>query len=151
MQVLLRAVKGEWIGLTWLLSPGESIIGRAGGCHIRLMQKELSRRHCRLSVSREGILLSDLVSRNRTGLNGTWVLAELPLRNHDSISVCNTTFHVQILISDGIDLNDFDRVPYDEPAPSSVGPLACEDLLAAAGLTRDEFMRLIEEDRLRVV
>lgn len=47
------------------------VIGRGSDCNLRLSAPQVSRRHCFLRVSREGVSISDLDSSNGTWVNGT--------------------------------------------------------------------------------
>ena len=57
------------LGRQWLLEDGEAIIGRAMTSHVFVDDPSVSRAHTRLSVVRDGILITDLQSSNRTELN----------------------------------------------------------------------------------
>ena len=54
------------LGRQWLLEDGEAIIGRAMTSHVFVDDPSVSRAHTRLSVVRDGILITDLQSSNRT-------------------------------------------------------------------------------------
>jgi two-component system cell cycle response regulator len=57
------------IGRQWLLDDGEAIIGRAMTSHVFIDDRSVSRAHTRLAVVREGVLITDLQSANRTEVN----------------------------------------------------------------------------------
>ncbi len=69
----LRVVSGPDAGLTVPLTPGEHVIGRHGT--VRLDDRDVSRRHCKLMVAGDGatFTLCDLESRNGTGLDGAGI------------------------------------------------------------------------------
>lgn len=146
MQVLLRVVKGERFGRTWLLPTGDYVIGRSPSCQIQLKEYAVSRHHCRLRVTKEGLSICDLGSRNKTGVTNYWVTDERPLKDGDSIFVCSTSFQVQLFNGDLLNLSDLVHLPCDET--DDFGPVAHEDLLAAAGLNRAVYLALIEQARL---
>jgi pSer/pThr/pTyr-binding forkhead associated (FHA) protein len=74
----------------------EAVIGRAAGCSVRIPSSQVSRRHCRLRVSGEGVTVEDLGSVNGTYLNGELVTGEPALTSGDQLSVGPVTFLVQL-------------------------------------------------------
>jgi Inner membrane component of T3SS, cytoplasmic domain len=66
---------------------GEVLIGRDEGCQIRLASSEVSRHHCVLKPTPEGIVARDLDSRNGTFLNETLMEDETLLKPGDIIRV----------------------------------------------------------------
>lgn len=129
LQVVLRVVRGHLLGKLWLLPPGKFVIGRAAECQIRLAVSAVSRRHCILCVTEKGASVRDLGSRNRTGLNGQTIQAERQLNHGDSLSVCGTTFAVQISLINAYDLFDPENVSYDDFDGTMSGPPAFTNLL----------------------
>jgi hypothetical protein len=53
-----------------VLRPGTTVIGRSAGCRIVLDDQGVSRRHARLEVSEESLVLEDLGSANGVLVNG---------------------------------------------------------------------------------
>ena len=51
------------------LKPGDNIIGRDSSCDIQLRDFSVSKRHCVVSISEEGVLATDLGSTNHTFVN----------------------------------------------------------------------------------
>src|ERR1700754_3595263 len=49
------------------------VIGRSRGCDLVLRDDSVSRRHVRLTVEEDHIVITDLGSTNGTFLNGRWV------------------------------------------------------------------------------
>lgn len=62
----ISVVGGEQDGALYLPSAGDSLIGRDRSCRIRLLDKEVSRRHAMLRPCPEGIEIEDLGSANGT-------------------------------------------------------------------------------------
>lgn len=48
----------------------DTIIGRGAGCNLRIASNEVSREHCKISVTDNGVLVRDLGSSNGTFVNG---------------------------------------------------------------------------------
>ncbi len=61
---------GPRSGLTYVLGPGNTIVGRSGDCQIFLADVTVSREHARFSVDANGLSMTDLGSTNGTYVNG---------------------------------------------------------------------------------
>lgn len=70
-----------------LPSEGEVIIGRDELCQIRLASSDVSRHHCVLKMTAEGIVARDLDSRNGTYLNETLMEEETLLKPGDVLRI----------------------------------------------------------------
>ena len=70
-----------------LPSEGEVIIGRDELCQIRLASSDVSRHHCVLKMTAEGIVARDLDSRNGTYLNETLMEEETLLKPGDMLRI----------------------------------------------------------------
>ncbi len=66
---------------------GEVLIGRDEACQIRLASSEVSRHHCVLKLTPEGIVARDLDSRNGTYLNESLMEDETLLKPGDILRV----------------------------------------------------------------
>jgi S-DNA-T family DNA segregation ATPase FtsK/SpoIIIE len=66
----LRVVGGPGSGGVHRLSPGTVRIGRDAACGVRLDDPDVSRRHCRLTVTHTGGSVADLGSTNGTFVDG---------------------------------------------------------------------------------
>jgi pSer/pThr/pTyr-binding forkhead associated (FHA) protein len=66
---------------------GELLIGRDESCQIRLASSEVSRHHCVLKPTPDGILARDLDSRNGTYLNETLMEDETLLKPGDILRI----------------------------------------------------------------
>ncbi|MCH8830076.1 MAG: FHA domain-containing protein [Planctomycetes bacterium] len=63
-------LSGKHSGKRLTLSGEEAVIGRDDDCQVRLTSQEISRRHCRIVMTGETIVVTDLGSRNGTKVNG---------------------------------------------------------------------------------
>jgi hypothetical protein len=70
-----------------LPSEGEIIIGRDEECQIRLASSDVSRHHCVLRVTPDGIIARDLDSRNGTYLNESLMEEETLLKPGDTLRI----------------------------------------------------------------
>lgn len=70
-----------------LPSEGEVIIGRDELCQIRLASSDVSRHHCILKITPEGIVARDLDSRNGTYLNESLMEEETLLKPGDTLRI----------------------------------------------------------------
>lgn len=66
---------------------GEVIIGRDESCQIRLASSDVSRHHCVLRSTPEGLIARDLDSRNGTYLNETLMEEETLLKPGDVLRI----------------------------------------------------------------
>jgi hypothetical protein len=66
---------------------GEVLIGRDEACQIRLASSEVSRHHCVLKMTPEGIVARDLDSRNGTFLNEVLMEDETLLKPGDILRI----------------------------------------------------------------
>ncbi len=83
---LLIAQAGLLNGQRWSLR-GSLVIGRDPACEIVIPDRQVSRRHARISVTHQGILLEDLGSKNGTHCNGMRVDEPVHLNDGDSVQV----------------------------------------------------------------
>jgi pSer/pThr/pTyr-binding forkhead associated (FHA) protein len=70
-----------------LPSEGEVVIGRDESCQIRLASSDVSRHHCVLKMTPDGVLARDLDSRNGTYLNETLMEEETLLKPGDILRI----------------------------------------------------------------
>lgn len=70
-----------------LPSEGEVIIGRDELCQIRLASSDVSRHHCVLRMTPDGVVARDLDSRNGTYLNETLMEEETLLKPGDTLRI----------------------------------------------------------------
>jgi predicted component of type VI protein secretion system len=96
MRVKLLVVRGQPQGKRLAFPPGEFLIGRGSECHIRPDHAWVSRQHCQLLVTEDGVSIRDLGSTNGTLVNGTRILGEQRLKAGDRLQVGPLTFEVQL-------------------------------------------------------
>jgi diguanylate cyclase (GGDEF)-like protein len=86
-RALLVVLAGPQMGEMHVLPHGEvRVIGRKQGCDIRLDDDGVSRRHCSVQVTDEGLLLRDLQSANGTYVAGERI-AERVLKDGDRFEI----------------------------------------------------------------
>jgi DNA-binding winged helix-turn-helix (wHTH) protein len=83
---LLVAQEGLLNGQRWALR-GRLIIGRDATCDIVVADRQVSRRHARITPTLNGILLEDLGSKNGTNRNGEGITDPVVLLDGDSIQI----------------------------------------------------------------
>lgn len=71
-----------------MLDAGRVLIGRHSDCDIVLDAAAVSRHHCSLTVTAEGVVAEDLRSRNGTLINGVPLAGPRRLENGDELSIC---------------------------------------------------------------
>jgi predicted component of type VI protein secretion system len=69
------------------LSEGQFAVGRSAGCQLSLDDPLVSRRHALLVVSKDGVTIEDLQSRNGVIVNGERIVARTPLNAGDKIVI----------------------------------------------------------------
>lgn len=67
------------------LLPGENVLGRDGSASVVITMKSISRRHARIVVSGDTVMLEDLGSKNGTWLKGQRVEGRVGLVDGDEI------------------------------------------------------------------
>jgi pSer/pThr/pTyr-binding forkhead associated (FHA) protein len=95
---LLEIVEGPDAGARARLS-ASFVIGRDPGLELTLTDAQVSRRHARLTIDRDRILVEDLNSSNGTFVNGNPVQARTRLKVGDELVLGASVLHV--LGSDG--------------------------------------------------
>lgn len=93
----LLMISGPQIGRSFPLSQAEFMLGRSPKCDMPIEDDLVSRYHCKLITSSEGIELIDLGSTNGTLLNGRRVERSM-LKEGDQVQVGSTVilkFHLQ--------------------------------------------------------
>jgi predicted component of type VI protein secretion system len=69
------------------LIEGQFAVGRSAGCQLSLDDPLVSRRHALLVVSKEGVTIEDLQSRNGVIVNGQRIGGRTPLRAGDKVVI----------------------------------------------------------------
>jgi len=90
----LEELRGPHMGRVHAIPYGEHVIGRGGDADVQLQDKDVSRRHARLEVTREGVRVHDLGSKNGVFVNGTRVTDPMLLVHGDTMSFGHVTLSV---------------------------------------------------------
>ena len=85
---------GKLQGKRLVLPDKEVVIGRDDDCHVRLASTLVSRKHCSLHGSPEGLWVRDLASQNGTFVNDAPVTEPVLLKPGDVLQVGATLFLV---------------------------------------------------------
>ncbi|WP_229076628.1 FtsK/SpoIIIE domain-containing protein [Actinoplanes sp. DH11] len=138
-QVLYEAVTvgGLRAGQVFPLAPGQWLVGRGPQAGIRLADDTVSREHCLLTVTADGVAVTDLGAANGVQLNGVSVRGPAPIAADDVLGVGATAFAVRrVSEADrpaGLDLRrhlgrggtvSFNRPPRTAPPPEPDGTTA---------------------------
>ncbi|HBY07116.1 MAG TPA: transcriptional regulator [Chloroflexi bacterium] len=78
--------EGQLDGQRWMLQES-LLIGRDPTCDVPIINRQVSRKHARLSQASEGVLLEDLGSKNGTHRNGKPVNGSVLLKDGDIIQI----------------------------------------------------------------
>jgi pSer/pThr/pTyr-binding forkhead associated (FHA) protein len=87
-----RPESGRRAWLVWrehalLLAEGENVIGRDPHCHVWLDVAGVSRRHARVVVSGDVVVVEDLGSKNGTSVGNAPVVGARPLQDGELLQV----------------------------------------------------------------
>src|SRR5215213_3710817 len=85
---------GKLAGKQLAVPMKEVLIGRDEGCYIRMGSPEISRQHCSLRSTSEGILVEDLGSSNGTHVNDVRISGPTILKSGDLLRVGPAIFQV---------------------------------------------------------
>jgi hypothetical protein len=69
------------------LFEGQFVVGRSASCQLSLDDALVSRRHAMLVVSKDGVTVEDLESRNGVIVNGQRITARIPVKPGDKIVI----------------------------------------------------------------
>ena len=69
------------------LNEGQFAVGRSAGCQLSLDDPLVSRRHALLVVSKDGVTVEDLQSRNGVIVNGQRIVGKTPLHAGDKVVI----------------------------------------------------------------
>ncbi len=79
--------------------PSRVLLGQSPACDLRLTDRQVSRRHASLELTRAGLLLTDLQSTNGTTTNGMPIVA-VYLVGGEQVRCGDTTIRVDLVISE---------------------------------------------------
>jgi pSer/pThr/pTyr-binding forkhead associated (FHA) protein len=77
----------------------ETIVGRQHGCDLRIPSPDVSRRHCRLAIRGDCLVVEDLASSNGSFINGVRIEGEELLRPGDVLAVGPISFRVEYALT----------------------------------------------------
>jgi len=97
-QIRLVVVDGPDRGAAALLPTGSARIGTAPGCHFQLTDRTVSRIHCEVRVTREGVRVTDRSSTNGTSVDGVRVY-EAELLAGSVLRLGGTSLRVEVAAS----------------------------------------------------
>lgn len=83
---VLIALTGPLNGERWVVQK-DTLIGRGEDCDIVIPDRKISRHHAKISVSKSGVLLEDLKSKNGTHHNGDQIADPVALQEGDMIQI----------------------------------------------------------------
>ncbi len=96
MQVNLKVASGKNAGKIIAVKGREFVIGRNPDCHLRPKSDLISPRHCRVSLSADGVKVEDFGSENGTFVNASRIEDEQELASGDHLKVGPLEFEVLI-------------------------------------------------------
>ena len=85
---VLEYQTGPRSGERLVLDAGRIVVGRHPDCDVVLDAAAVSRQHCAVTVTPDGVVVEDLRSRNGTLLNGVPLAGPRRLENGDELSIC---------------------------------------------------------------
>ncbi len=88
---------GKLQGKRLVLPAKEMVVGRDEDCDLRIGSASVSRKHCVIKNSAEGILVTDLGSQNGTLVNDVPIKAPTYLREGDVLRIGSTLLAVPVL------------------------------------------------------
>ena len=80
---------------SYALKAGPTLVGRSNNCSLILSSQSVSRWHCILDVTADGIQVTDLHSLNGTYVNDRRIIRQL-LKNNDQLRIGEVSFLVSI-------------------------------------------------------
>ena len=100
MQIRLEVSRPD-ANLRTVVIKSDVLIGRSAECNLRIACSEVSRRHCRLTLTESGVLIRDLRSSNGTFVDGEPIPpeADVPLAPGSRLSLGGVDFIVRFEIS----------------------------------------------------
>jgi pSer/pThr/pTyr-binding forkhead associated (FHA) protein len=96
MSVKILVVHGKPAGKSLVFPAGDHYLGRGPECQVRFNSDWVSRQHCLLRVTAEGVSLRDLGSRNGTLVNGQLLSGECALKEGDQVQIGPVVFEVRL-------------------------------------------------------
>jgi pSer/pThr/pTyr-binding forkhead associated (FHA) protein len=138
LPIRLRIEQGPGAGRTFALASGEITIGRQEGNTIVIDDRQLSRRHARITDGADGPTVTDLDSANGTFVNDRRIDAPQPLRPGDRLRLGEMVLLVEV-----------DPTTIADPGATALVPLP-QAPTAPIPAIRANLPRLIRQDTLQV-
>lgn len=107
---VLVGYEGHLDGQRWMLD-NSLLIGRDANCDVPVINRQVSRRHARLTRASEGVLLEDLGSKNGTHRNGKIVTGPVLLKDGDVVQIALAQKFVYLSADATLPLDKEDSVP----------------------------------------
>jgi len=127
MHVTLVMLEDGRRGREILLRRPEVVIGRAKGCKVRITSADVSRQHCRLTITPGCVTVQDLGSVNGTLVNGRLCQGIQSLLPYDQLQVGPVTFRVEFdplavepakaPVADELTVEPEDLIEFDDDQP----------------------------------
>lgn len=117
----LVEVDGPHAGRVHALPYGEQVVGRGVRVGVRLDHEDVSRRHARLEVDHEGVVVHDLGSKNGVWVDGARLRTPAVLGHDDRFSLGELTLrivHPASQVSRALAMGGETTVTNDRPPPS---------------------------------
>lgn len=157
MNVRLVIEKGRTRTREIRLRAPQTMVGRQKGCNVRIPSKQVSRRHCLLSVQDGYLTVEDLDSVNGTLLNGQRIAGRQVVRPGDRLEIGPIGFVVEYqLTQDAINhmmagsgvpaggRDELDVLPLNEDDTATEQPMALEDIPMALPEGEEEDIPMLE-------
>jgi pSer/pThr/pTyr-binding forkhead associated (FHA) protein len=138
MDIKLVIVKGAKKRQAIRVRSEETIIGRQKGCDLRIPSALVSRRHCRLSLLADGLVVEDLASANGSFVNGVRVDGQEPVRPGDLLEVGPITFRVEYGVAVTPLPTQDEDLPVASEAPDAFAGVAEEEEIEYAELSEEQ-------------
>lgn len=87
---------GKHAGHLLNIPPGKVTVGRESDSSIRIPSEEVSRHHCTLIATEDGIQVEDHGSKNGTFVNGEAIFGVTMLKGHDTLKIGPMVFEVAV-------------------------------------------------------
>lgn len=138
MEVSLKVSKPKGGTKTYRVSKPEIVVGRGKDCDMQILSTEVSRQHCRFTISDETVTVQDLGSANGTSVNGIPIKAnkDIPLLPDALIEIGPLKILVEFARADDV-FDGTSTVPSTQD-----GTVIGEDVDADEKATADEIPEL---------
>lgn len=94
LQPYVRLLAGRGAGTSYPLAPGDNVIGRDPEAEISIDSPDISRRHARLQVTADAVLLTDLGSKNGVIANGQPIEGEVIIGHGTRFQLGDLVFEI---------------------------------------------------------